>query len=312
MNNSGFQTTGSITHDPNRREQYIVVGVNRGGTSAIAASLHALGLELGENVHETTFEHIDLAQAVRSRKWRHFKELIADAERSSAKFAWKFPSSNMHLKKVHSYFSNPYYIFVYRDLFAIANRKSVTLDLDMTDALQENLDAYQRIVSFVKRYKPRALHVSYEKLLLNPREYALALAGFCDVEPTEERLERISATIEVSPESYNRWCRRTRSSRLFREEGYDGCVDHLGPDAVSGWIVRTGRDVPLQVELFVNDTLIGEYCCDLHRPDLITAGKSTSGRAGFRIALPKGCLNSGDRVDIWPKDAKAPLSVSMH
>ena len=131
--NSGFKTIGDVQHSA-KSEQYIVVGVGRGGTTAVAASLHVLGVtvgELGKTFSEDNYENFEMSRAFRSRDWRGLQKLITTYEEQYSKFAWKLPDSNEQLPRIHRYFSNPYYIFVYRDLFAIANRKNITLDVDL-------------------------------------------------------------------------------------------------------------------------------------------------------------------------------------
>jgi len=88
MKNSGFKTSGNIKHT-GKKEQYIVIGVGRGGTSAIAASLNTLGITLSGDFNEPIYEDIEMAKAFRSRDWRSFKRLIASYEAKYQKFAWK-------------------------------------------------------------------------------------------------------------------------------------------------------------------------------------------------------------------------------
>ena len=54
----------------------IVVGVNRGGTSAVAATLNAIDVPLGESWHEPIYEDLDLADAFRTSNWKKFKDIV--------------------------------------------------------------------------------------------------------------------------------------------------------------------------------------------------------------------------------------------
>jgi len=306
MINSGFKTLGVIEH-ASRSEQYIVVGVGRGGTSAVAASLHALGVPLGvQNVEfgGHNYENFEMAVAFRSRKWKRLKELIAQNEATYQKFAWKLPDSNKQLTRINKYFSNPYYIFVYRDILAIANRKDITLDIDLISGMKKNLADYERIVNFSKRNGLRSLHVSYEKMLLDKKGYAKELAKFCGVKASDDLLDKVAAVIEVSPAHYLQWSSNSR----FKKTEYQGRILHASKSHIEGWMASEKDSVPLTVEVLINNVLFGEYSSDVYREELVTAGKSESGKAGFYIEFPKARLKDNDVVMVRPKGCKEGLS----
>lgn len=307
MKNLGFKIIKSNGKDGYKSKQFIVVGVNRGGTSAIAKTLIALGVSFGDNCHEPIYEDTKLANAFRSGKWREFKRLIHFSENTFPLFGWKLPDSNKQLKRIHKYFSNPYYIFVYRDIFAISNRQSNVLELDLFNAMQSNIEAYERICKFNKREQPQSLHVSYEKLLLNKESYVKELATFCDISLDEALLEKAIKAIEPSPKKYTAWCDITSSIKSLNKEGFDGFIDNVSKRSISGWLLKRNSDTPVSVELFINDNPIGVYTCDIFREDLIQAGKSTTGVAGFNINYPD--IQNGDIVTLKPKNSQAILSI---
>jgi hypothetical protein len=108
--NSGFQMMGSpVSND--KPSSIVVVGLNRGGTSAIAASLHAMGVALGKAYNEPIYEDIQLARAVRAKDWLLVKLILKQYEQDYAKFAWKLPDNYKYLERIHKYLSNPYQHF---------------------------------------------------------------------------------------------------------------------------------------------------------------------------------------------------------
>lgn len=285
----------------NKRRQFIVVGVQRGGTSAIAATLEALGVSLGDNYHEPNFEDLGLANAFRAGDWKKVATLINNYEEKYEKFAWKLPDSNNKLQRISKLFSNPNFIFVYRDIFAIASRKQYVHGGDISDAMHSSLAAYKRILKFTDNNSFPALHISYEKLLLSKEAHLRELAEFCDIEASDNLIKQASKTIEASPKIYTQWADISLQIVTLNREGFDGYIDQVSEKQISGWFLKIGSNEPVTIELFVNDLLIADCLCDDTRGDLITAGKSNSGKAGFNIPFPEGVLKKADRVSINPK-----------
>lgn len=296
MKNSGFKISGNVRHDT-EKEQYIVIGVARGGTSAVAASLKAVGVPLSGNFSDTNYEDIEMSKAFRSKNWRHFKRLILGYEEQYLKFAWKLPDSHTQLKRINKYFSNPHFIVVYRDIFSIANRKNLTLNIDTIEAMSLNLSIYQRIIKFIRRENPRVLHVSYEKMLQDKIGYAEELAKFCNIEITEELLTKVCAVIEPTPDKYAHWCSKVH----LKEIGFEGHIDQITEKYIVGWIINMDNDIPVIIDLFINNEFILEFSCEIFREDLISAGKSSLGKAGFIIPLDDIVLQKSDEIHINPK-----------
>jgi len=307
MKNSGFKSIGVSKHD-NSPEQYIVVGVGRGGTSAIAASLHTLGVTLGDNFNYPNYEDTKMSTAFRSKNWKKFKQLIKTSESKYQKFAWKLPDSNKQLKRINHYFSNPRYIFVYRDIFAIANRKNLAKNDDIYTTMQTSLASYNRIAKFIKKNKLIALHISYEKMLQNKYEYAQELALFCNISATEELLQKVSNIIEPSPDNYVSWTKTSLELTTLKKSGYDGYIDQISEDLISGWVLKINNKTPITAELLINEEYQLEFKCDNFRQDLINAKKTTTGNAGFNIPLKTINLKENDTISIRPKGIKYCLT----
>lgn len=301
-----FSTKKNINSD-NQRRQFIVVGVQRGGTSAIASALQALGISLGNNFHEPIYEDLDMAAAFRAKNWKKLKKLIAAHELKHPQFAWKLPDSNTQLRKVSKLFSNPSFIYIYRDIFAIASRKQTVSDIELIEAMRTGLSAYNRIIKFSDKYDYPALHISYEKLLLEKKTQLIKLASFCDIQASEDLINQVSEAIEPSPQRYNQWVDISRQITTLSEAGYDGFIDNISTNRVSGWIVNKSSDSPISADLFINNQFITDLVCDEFRGDLIAAGKSITGNAGFNIELPNVTLNTGDHIKLQPKGSDISL-----
>lgn len=284
----------------------IVVGSNRGGTSAVASSLHSLGVFLGDSWHEPIYEDIYLAKYYRSKNWRAFKEKINEYECQNNIFAWKLPDSSSRLGKVNSIFSKPRYIFVFRDLFAISDRMHRSLGTSHLKGMTKACLQYLKIIFFIKKTRPDCLLVSYEKMLFNKEEYAISLLDFIGMDKSKVNIEKIKSSISPSPNNYTNWAENAKLSKNLTSSGFIGYLDHLDQHKVSGWVRSTSNEKPVYVDIFVNETKIHSFLANIHRQDLVDALVSDSGNCGFSI-LFKTPLQVGDVVSAVPSDTKINL-----
>ena len=297
MENSGFNISGEPL-DVTDSAAIIVVGLSRGGTSVIAASLHALGMHIGDDFHQPNFEDVKLARAFRDRNWRQVKTIIQKYESEHDSFAWKLPDIHGQLSRVHKYCSNPRYIFVYRDIFAIAQRRALVHHVDMQTAMKDCVAGYTDILKFIKKSRPYSLHVSYEKLLQHKQEFAEILCKFCDVQADATNLEAVQNVIEPSPDAYIKWTKAVELRKRLKQEGYEGNLDIVNAQFLDGWAKKQADDSPIKVDIFVNQKLHGHAIANLHRQDLTEAGVSQLGHAGFHYEFSAEDIAQGDEVAV--------------
>lgn len=297
--NNGFHVTGSPV-PKNEPASIIVVGLSRGGTSAIAKSLHTIGISMGKRFDAPIYEDIDLAQALRAKDWDRLKFLIRQRESDKLKFAWKCPDIHHHLDRINKLFKNPHYVFVYRDILAVSMRRNLVHGTNLTDAINSSLVGYQNILQFVQQTKPNALHVSFEKLLHDKKSYAETLLDFCGIESGKEQVESIMDAVTAYPDSYTQWARHHTERQKLKRAGFDGCIDTFTRESVSGWLLKKptlfAKETPLVLEVFLNGSFVASVVADLHRQDLVEAGLSKNGNAGFRVNLSNFEINANDTV----------------
>lgn len=273
MENKGFKILGENKSSfPNR--QYLVVGVERGGTSAIASALNAIGLPLTEGSISPNYEDKHLSNLLDRKDWRGLLEKISLYDKKYGSFYWKLPRSSLHLNRLSKIFPNPYFIFVYRDLFAIASRKNMIFDENIFDSIDGSLKSYERILNFSKKTNYPSLHVSYEKMLINKDVFSVKLAEFCNIVATNEIIGNISSNIGSSPKKYLVWAEATRQQINLKKYNYDGYIDVINRNVISGWMVDKNKNKALEVELLVNNEVLTEIRCKIERQDVIDAGKS--------------------------------------
>ena len=74
LRNRGFSVLRATA--PTDTATIIVVGVARSGTSMVASALRAMGVFLGDQVHDSVYEDIEIAAALEERNDRLLTELI--------------------------------------------------------------------------------------------------------------------------------------------------------------------------------------------------------------------------------------------
>ena len=244
---------------------------------------------------------VPFAWAVRAHRTfkPRIRAVVAQYEAEHAVFAWKHPDSRRHLWRLHRYFANPRYVFVYRDIFAIANRKCLVHQRGVLASMAASLWDYAKILFFIQAVKPYALHVSYEKLLTNRESFVEALAAFCDRTVDAAELSRIRERISPSPTAYLQWSDRSRQMLALEKHGYKGLAEEVTATTVAGWAFQVGRAEAAVVEVFVNGICRGRAVADRFAERLShVAGDLRKGAIRFEFTWGATPLTPGDSVDV--------------
>ncbi|NHN36164.1 hypothetical protein G8764_02525 [Pseudomaricurvus alcaniphilus] len=284
----------------------IIVGINRSGTSAIAASLDAIGISLGEHSHKPIFEDTELAKCFRSRNWRGFEEIVADYASRHKLFAWKLPDAVNDLNRVDKLFRAKKYIFVFRDIYAIALRKEQALDQDVLQSMIKSNKQYQQVLNFIARSNIDYMLVSYEKMLIEPAVYANNLLNFLGLDKSEANLEKIVGSISASPADYVAWSAQAKQEKSLEEISISGHLDQASNQHVSGWAKAAATEEPVMLDVLVDGVAVATLTAENFRADLVEAGISQSGKHGFDFSLPKSAA-PGSTIAVVEKNSNVNL-----
>lgn len=143
-----------------------IIGVQRGGTSAVAGVVYHLGMQMwGE---DTTLDDNDLY---------HNPEIIKQRTGD-----WAYKHTRMWQECDTSFTDQ--YIFVFRDAVASSLHGHNDVNID-------RLFFRHNIYSTYKTEKP-CLYVSYEKLLLHTEQTVQSIADFLGKEVTQQAIEVIN------------------------------------------------------------------------------------------------------------------------
>ncbi|MEJ2533671.1 MAG: hypothetical protein P8Y92_18000 [Halioglobus sp.] len=200
--NYGVTVTGpaDITLE-NPERTYVVLGVSRGGTSAVAGMLNLMGVHMGGTGEAPLYEDLRMNRALDAGS-ANVEELIQLYDRQRTVWGFKGNAIRQPYAEFAARLRNPIFVVVFRDLLAIANRASLSADRDVTHILVRQAAEYQRIVDFVANGGYYCVLVSYEKLTGYPREVAVKLACHCGLQPDSRQLAKAVEFIRPAPEDY--------------------------------------------------------------------------------------------------------------
>ena len=267
----------------------IVLGVARGGTSMVAGALHHLGVSMGEKL-SAVYEDLVLSGAVEQDRIEDIASIIAHRNAARSIWGWKRPSAIKHVEAWHGKFRNPFYIVVFRDLFAIANRNRISMLSDVVVNMHDASRQFNLILDFIAGLKDPMLLVSYEKAMIDPPYFVSNLRDFVGT-GDEASIGAAVGFIEPNPEVYLKGSRITDAK---------GVLDIARGDRISGWAMYPKAPKrPAKVLIKINDDREFVVVADHFRQDLLDKGIHPTGRCGFELTLPAvGILRPGDAVRI--------------
>lgn len=289
-NNIGFQV---LNPPPDDQSNYciVVVGIARGGTSAVAGSLASFGIYMGDDINSANHEDKKIISSIPgkakgllgSSAWGDFSAIAKEYAGAHQRWGFKYPSIHSHLFKINKLLTNPRYIFVYRDIFAISNRRSEIFSNDsQIESMQNCLRLYKNIMDFIRKEQPTSLLVSYEKMLTNTDAYVNTLSEFCGLSPTDEILKRTAELIMPSPAAYKNWSHNHKQAQELDTTSYRGRVHTADRKMITGWATNLKKDDPVTVEIYIDGNLHGRSLSDKNRPRLFEDGVTNSPRVGFK------------------------------
>lgn len=255
--NKGIAVIGDVQSES---PPIVVVGVARGGTSMIAGSMAHLGIFMGNKSSPPVFEDVQLSKLFEDRDFVGVKKLVNQYNERYGLWGWKRPSSINYLDEVHFLLNSPRYIFVYKDIMSIAQRNAISMLSELISGMQSPIDGYKKTLDFILKNKPRAMLVSYEKVMSDPFNFLKELKNFSGINPSEVNFNSAIEFISPNPENY------LDNSRITKAQGRLGGVKG---NQIYGWARLVHANHSARVDLFVNDKKIGTIVADRPRPDLL-------------------------------------------
>ncbi len=253
--NEGIAFFGDKSKLEEKEKTLVVLGVARGGTSVISGTLDCLGVFTGERSREPVYEDMLLAEAIEKGDVKEAQAIIKKYDDEHATWSFKRPSLIDSIEKVHPCFHNPIYLVVFKDIFAIANRNSISMKQDVLVGIEKAQKDYAKIVKFLKGHKElNYFTFSYEKIMHKKELFVDTLVEIIGKESiNKHKMQKALNFIEPNPSKYLDVSRNTKSI---------GRVEEITTNIVSGWGKYAIKDEPAVVELWINNKAIKSIVAD--------------------------------------------------
>jgi hypothetical protein len=254
---------------------FIVTGLQRSGTSLVAAMLRQAGLFIGSEINDAVFEDEAIARCLDARDIPALRQIIAARNATFPTWGFKFPTLCEALEPGQlALFDRPRVIVTFRDPVAMAVRRSVSEYREPMQALAEVAADQTAMLAFVCALPCPSLLVSYEKALMSPEDFVDALIRFCDMPQSADLRRRLSALIEPNNRQYASVA-RTR---------FEGLIEGVRDGQLYGWCRLAHSTDPLTLDVLIDDRAAMRIVAETFRQDLLDAGIG-QGRHGFFIDL---------------------------
>jgi len=292
-NLDGLKTRGSyILHQKTgivREKTFIIIGVARSGTSMVASSLYTFGVFLGNRNNRAVYEDAELAEAIEQGAKREAIRLIEARNHTHDVWGIKRPAIFKFLPAYLKYLRNPHFIVTFRDPAAIAERNMRSMYLDYATCLKNAADDAQQLIRFLTKHRFPTLVISYEKAMMNPKDYLNDLAAFCDLDISDEQYQAAHTLIESGPASY------LDHARLK----YQGEIEQISESSVTGWVVALNNPEPVLVRVMAKDQILAKGVASGFRPEYQDKGKQ-KGYCGFHLKFKKKDLPDDIKIIVGP------------
>jgi len=191
---------------------YQVLGLGRGGTSAICAILHSLGIPVAIDWKPglnwpayCTYEDTDLNDSLRvleampcptSADTARLRAAIEKRNAAYSVWGFKTPFASRYQHLIAPLVRNLHVIYVGRDLVAILGREVAYGDwLDLGQWWRRTLQLERMLLWWLSEWTGPLVCVSYERLLKDPERAIRKLSPFLRVSPNEVQLAAACAAV---------------------------------------------------------------------------------------------------------------------
>lgn len=186
----------------------------------VSGVLHHLGVFTGDLSNGPVYEDRRLAAAVNTGRERDVSRIVREYNNRFPVWAYKRPALLDNFQIIHNSVRNPVYLFIFKDIFSIANRNSISMKADLVSGLRGAVERYSRVVKFIEDRNPNGLLLSYDRIMQNPDSLVSEANSLIGGVATQEQLQAARAFIDPHPAEYLDASRVTKSfGRVRLEEG---------------------------------------------------------------------------------------------
>jgi hypothetical protein len=169
-----------------------VTGLGRSGTTMLSRILLALDIDMGHNLTPQSAEDKNIQQLLKTRDLDGFAQLCRVRDTKHAIWGFKCPALRGTMTQAITAMRDPRVILVFRDILAISQRNTLSVDADLPTTLEKAAASYLKMVRQANSLSVPLLLVSYEKALQYPQALVHSIAEFSGKPVTETRAADIA------------------------------------------------------------------------------------------------------------------------
>lgn len=196
----------NAVHPMPDKRTYVCIGLERGGTSAIAGVMRGLGIPMGVAKVDIGGNNED--PSFHAKRLGEMRRTIRERDDRFDVWGWKYPTAARYLPALMKNLRNPHFVVVYRDAIATAlGRKKWDgdfLDRDARLSLHEASVATEVNTSFALASGAPSLMISYEKAMADKRALVTEMAEFAG-RRAPRGAEMLNFLDYLEPGSYKRY-----------------------------------------------------------------------------------------------------------
>lgn len=181
----------------------IVIGCGRGGTTAVAGVVDALGVRMVEDSQPETrinMEDGEFVSCVLDAQpepggprypglYRRIGKIIARRNAAYVNWGWKDPSVDLYLDGVIHQVRNPLVLFVVRNVFDVGMSHIAAGEQSFEAAFDQSLQRYHRDWALILKLGLPTMFIGFERALAHREDFVVQVAEYLRLTPTREQFD---------------------------------------------------------------------------------------------------------------------------
>lgn len=260
-----------------------VCGIERGGTSMVAAALHCLGINMGDDL-DATYEDHELAIIMRAYISGTSPNAIDNLKpeilkRNKRKSVWGFKVPNIfEYPELFDFLRQPVLVCIFRDTVANCEGIVRAMKRDSLDAFNSVQKLQSELAHLFMTTQLPVVALSYEKAMADPEGLVDGLVSALRLSVSEAEREAAISVIRPSPADYLEVA--GAAEIIGQMEGFD-CGDLVG------WVIKSADESErVKAEIAIDGRGVAIVEAGQFRPDLWIYCPNDLNH-GFRWRVPR-------------------------
>ncbi len=170
---------------------FVVVGVQRGGTSMVAGVMRELGINLGKNLGSNHEDPEFLSMDV--------DEILGKVEKRNSEhdvWGWKVPHSSVYIADIQHKLRNAHVIVVFRNLLAMAESQMKRSTTTFENAFEFSKNRLIQVSEILHEIEVPLMLVDYDTALRKPENFISELIEFTGIDSSETSRQNALSLID--------------------------------------------------------------------------------------------------------------------